>query len=247
MKEKTCTKCEEKKTISNFRRDRSRKDGFHPYCKSCQQQYRRKDPNNLVRIEGERRRHREYNLRQRGRLKDELTPSQKSTKHLKKYYRENPEAIELIRGNLTKDGEPRMSSYHLKWKNSVGEKYRSSLEVQFSELLIRNNIPYEYEVIFPLVNGKRKVVDFLIDKCLIVEVSGYAYKAWQDDFDSKMKLLMQSTDLQILVLTYDNKLKELTNNLFKKRDIYFDDIDNEKHILRGINFYRQIYKINKQL
>lgn len=57
---KECKICLEEKELTEFRRDRSRKDGFHPYCKPCQKVYRRKDPNNLIRIEGEKRRHQKY-------------------------------------------------------------------------------------------------------------------------------------------------------------------------------------------
>lgn len=39
--EKTCTKCDEKKCLGFFPRDKSTKDGFHPSCKSCRKAAKR--------------------------------------------------------------------------------------------------------------------------------------------------------------------------------------------------------------
>ena len=32
---KTCSICHRELTLENFRKDRTRKDGFHPWCKEC--------------------------------------------------------------------------------------------------------------------------------------------------------------------------------------------------------------------
>lgn len=39
---KICSRCGEDKDFSFFNKDASRKDGFHPYCKSCKQQENQK-------------------------------------------------------------------------------------------------------------------------------------------------------------------------------------------------------------
>jgi len=42
---KECVRCKDPKDESEFSRSRSRKDGLHPYCKSCVKEYR-DDPDN---------------------------------------------------------------------------------------------------------------------------------------------------------------------------------------------------------
>lgn len=39
MKTKTCTKCKETKQVSEFHKDKNRKDGLRPYCKECVRRY----------------------------------------------------------------------------------------------------------------------------------------------------------------------------------------------------------------
>lgn len=42
MKTKICTQCKKRKSIKEFNRDRTHKDGFHSRCKSCRLIWRRK-------------------------------------------------------------------------------------------------------------------------------------------------------------------------------------------------------------
>ena len=39
MKEKKCTGCDGIKSISNFHKNKSKKDGLSSYCKSCSKEY----------------------------------------------------------------------------------------------------------------------------------------------------------------------------------------------------------------
>ena len=58
---KTCSICHRELTLENFRKDRTRKDGFHPWCKECQRIKRKESRNNNeIAKEGERRRHKKY-------------------------------------------------------------------------------------------------------------------------------------------------------------------------------------------
>lgn len=234
--EKICTICKKSKDLSHFRKDRTRKDGYHPHCKECQKNYRRIGDSE-IRKEGERRRHKEYRDRKAGLLVNELSPSEKSSLSLKKYFLENPKVL--------KTKPVIVNNFKLNCINSKGELFRSQLEVKFSELLIKNNISYQYEVLFRLVNGRAKIVDFLIEDFLIVEISGYAFKDWQDNFIQKMRLLRQSTDLQILILTYARTYPKLLQDIWDGSiNMYFDRIDNENRIIRGIKFSKQIKTIN---
>jgi hypothetical protein len=44
---KRCTKCGEKKTLGEFRRDRSRKDGRYPQCRACEKEWRESNAERL--------------------------------------------------------------------------------------------------------------------------------------------------------------------------------------------------------
>lgn len=141
-----------------------------------------------------------------------------------------------------KEGRKVVNIYHrLKYKNLIGEKFRSTKEVEFSELLIKNNIKYIYEYPVKMINGRTKFVDFKIDD-LLIEISGYAHEKWKRGFDEKMKWLRKSVDNQILVISYDDKLEEINKNIIRgNSDIYsmgFSDVDNK--INQFINFVKMI-------
>lgn len=89
--------------------------------------------------------------------------------------------------------------------NKSGKKFRSSYEVIFSNFLEQNNIKYDYEHHFKMINGRVKIVDFIIDDKL-VEVTGYAYLKWQQDFDIKIALLHESyPDKNIVIICDEDK------------------------------------------
>ncbi len=133
-----------------------------------------------------------------------------------------------------------------KYKNSIGEKYRSSLEVIFSEFLIKNKIPYEYEKRFLMMNGRYKIIDFVLNDYIFVEVTGFAYKKWQDDFIDKMKILRNSTENPILILTYPKHLiTRKIKECYIKYDTFFESIYNEENILKKINMFFFMNYTNK--
>lgn len=92
--------------------------------------------------------------------------------------------------------------------NKSGKKFRSSYEVLFSEILEANNILYNYEHHYKLLNGKVKIVDFII-KDILVEVTGYAYAKWQQDFDIKINLLHKSYPNNPIVVICDKSKKDI--------------------------------------
>lgn len=94
----------------------------------------------------------------------------------------------------------------LKCLNSIGQRFRSKLEVSFSEFCIKNDIPYINEVIVNLIDGKRKIVDFVIYDSIIVEISGFVTPLWKSRFIEKMKILRQSVLNPILILSYNFNL-----------------------------------------
>jgi hypothetical protein len=137
IEEKNCFICKQTKSISEFRRDKSRRDGFHPYCKTCQLTYRRKDPNNLVRIEGERRRHRKYYYESTG--KETSLEYGRSTKgKIKaKQYSQSEKGIQSRKKsyvNIVESGY--LKRYHKeKYDNDVCFKIRHNLSGRVREAL----------------------------------------------------------------------------------------------------------------
>lgn len=129
-----------------------------------------------------------------------------------------------------------------KFINSIGEHFRSRLEVQLSELFIKNNIKYDYEIPVLMNNNHYKIIDFVVNNILI-EVTGYAYKSWQEDFNKKMLCLRESVDNQIIVLTYPENLSKIYT--ICSYDIYIGDINNNEKIISLINFCNNINKLKE--
>lgn len=137
-----------------------------------------------------------------------------------------------------------------KYINSIGEKFSSTLEVTFSEFLIKNNIEYTTEVKTPMINNKLKIVDFVING-VYVEVTGFAYQQWQTDFINKMQILRKSINNPILILTYDYIIKnEVTFSLLKQcsnLDVFFECINNEQGILKKLKLFSSMEYINSEI
>lgn len=135
------------------------------------------------------------------------------------------------------------------FKNSRGEKFRSRLEVNFSELLYKNNISFnyntDYEFPIQMVDGRFKMVDFKIGDVLI-EITGYAYRKWQEDFNEKIKTLRKSTDLPIIILTYSDKQKIIYQTAIDI-DMFTGDIQNTQDILEKLIFCQWLVNTRKEI
>lgn len=134
----------------------------------------------------------------------------------------------------------------LKYKNKFGENLRSNLEVIFSEFCREQNIPYEYERTVKLINGKRKIVDFVLYDRIFVEISGFAYKSWQDSFITAMDLLRKSVDNPILILAYQKNLdgEEPLIRKCSNIDIFIQAIENKVQTLKSIKLFKRILEHN---
>ncbi len=132
--------------------------------------------------------------------------------------------------------------------NSRGELFRSSWEVQFSEFLLKNKLDYEREIVIPLLGKRKKVVDFIIDRNILIEVTAVAHKKWQEDFFRKIQLLRKSIDYNCHIMIVTSEKNCHTPNLFHKEfNIYVCDKDNENGLLKTINFCRTLIYVNMQL
>ena len=93
--------------------------------------------------------------------------------------------------------------------NKTGKKFRSSYEVLFSDLLESKGIEYEYEHHYKLCNGKVKIVDFVVNGKL-VEITGYAYEKWKNDFDVKIQLLSKTyPEHPLIIISTKDRIEEL--------------------------------------
>lgn len=137
-------------------------------------------------------------------------------------------------------------SFKKKFYDDYGNYFRSTLESNFSNFLHKNGIEFEYEKEVKLLNGKRKIVDFVIDNKVYIEISGYAYRAWKDDFNLKVNYLRETLDSSkiIFILTYSKNLTEMyLANLGD--NIFVGSIEDEIQILKTLNFINSIIYINE--
>lgn len=134
-----------------------------------------------------------------------------------------PELLERRRQHLLSRKIPISYMKGRKIPDKYGNFFRSTLEAEFSNFLHKNNINFDYEVPVKMNNGHKKIVDFVIDKKIFIEISGYAWDKWQKDFNNKMKIFDDSRDKYnsiIYILTYPDRLKLLKSCLFdSKKDL----------------------------
>lgn len=172
-------------------------------------------------------------------LAKQIEVRKKISEGVKKSY--TPELLEKRRNSFFKKN---INTYNFKYVTKNGEKCRSKLELNFLNYLYDNNIKYKTEVPIKMKNGKLKIVDIVIDDVLI-EISGYAYKQWQIDFNNKIKCLQKSFENPLIIIVPDDKydycFKELWyTNLFVKKYSEFDEI------LKTIKLCQLITSFNKQ-
>jgi hypothetical protein len=124
----------------------------------------------------------------------------------------------------------------LKYVNTINEKYRSKLEVFFSELMLKHNLKYTYEGKsnrFLMSDGRVKVVDFIVnDK--IIEITGFAYKKWQDDFIKKIINLNECVKKPIIIITYNKYVEYLCGILYNYKNMKVINIENIEEIIKTI-------------
>lgn len=113
-------------------------------------------------------------------------------------------AKQMIEGNIDGFASRRIPDIQ-------GNLYRSSLEADFSNFLITNNIDFQYEVSYKFIPNDKyfyKLVDFVVDDVLI-EITGVAFDSWLQETIDKIRLLEASVSNRIIVLTYVDKLDSL--------------------------------------
>jgi len=167
---------------------------------------------------------------------------------VKQSYINDPSLLKLRSENILSRMDTMMKSlYSCTCINSNGEKFRSKLEVEFSEILIKHNINYKYEKTLKLINKRNKYIDFVIDDFIYIEITGFAYTKWKEDFKKSMRLVRKSckyTD-HLLFISYP----ENYHKLFKlaaecEINTYTSSIDDHERILNIIEMCRSCNQIN---
>ena len=96
---KTCKRCSSKKMLALFSKDKTRSDGFQPYCKQCvatyKKQYAKKNADKLKEYHKEYRENNRDSLRQYH--KGWLENGGRETRHT--YRQENKELIKVLKSN----------------------------------------------------------------------------------------------------------------------------------------------------
>lgn len=115
---KKCNKCKIEKPLSEFSKDKNRKDGLQPRCKSCNREYREQNRERIREAD------REYRERNRERIREaEREWYQNNREHKIEYIngwrQNNPEKVKTYkatrrirkRGNLTEVGLQQSAEY----------------------------------------------------------------------------------------------------------------------------------------
>ena len=133
MKTKICTKCGEEKIITEFQKDKSKKDGFRPDCKTCRKKYVKIYYNKFKdKISEQRKKVRQEN-------------PEKFAKREKEYRLKNPEKVKLRRKKYYEDNKEKHSEYFIKKRNEsevfkLKDNIRRRINHFFkNKLLTKNN------------------------------------------------------------------------------------------------------------
>jgi hypothetical protein len=91
MTKKKCSKCQIEKEINEFRKDKTKSDGYYSSCKKCKLEYRRENKD-MVNLSAKK-------LRESNKLKDPDKFYSDNNKRVKRYYEKNKEKIKLKQQN----------------------------------------------------------------------------------------------------------------------------------------------------
>jgi hypothetical protein len=122
MKRKKCSKCQVEKEIVNFRKDKTKPDGYYSSCKECKLEYMR---NNKERVNLSAKKLRDLN-----RLKNPEKFYSDNNKRGKRYTQKNKEKIKLKRQNIDYRLRSNLRSRILNFLKSVNiKKTNKTLEI----------------------------------------------------------------------------------------------------------------------
>jgi len=138
------------------------------------------------------------------------------------------------------------TGYSFKYKNSIGETFRSTYEVKVSEYLISKKIKYKTEVPILMKNNRYKIVDFVINNNIFIEVTGYANKSWKEQFNMKINELRKSCNNIIIIISTKDKFNELFKNI-SNENVFIEELYNLDKLDKTISLANNIIRSNEIL
>lgn len=170
MIKKVCSKCHVEKDISEFRKDRTKKDGYYSSCKECKLIYRRENKI-LVNLAAKK-------LRNSSKMKDPEKFYEKNyIRHLR-YYNNNKENILKRR------------------KDNIVCKLRNSVRARIRQILKIKNISKTCET-FEIIGCSPKFLKSHLEKqfCLGMTWDNYGFYGWHIDHITPLSQASNKEDL----------------------------------------------------
>lgn len=148
---KTCSKCKEKKKISSFCIDKTKKGGRHTICKCCRKKYDAQPWRKNYKIDyNKKQTTKEQNKKWYKENKEEILQRQKEyylnnqnlIKEKARKRRQNPEVKEYHKKYIKEyDKKPEAKEYKKQWKQNNPEKLRAQSARRIAR---KNNVPGEF-------------------------------------------------------------------------------------------------------
>ncbi len=162
-----------------------------------------------------------------------------------------PEVREKILTSMQKNFGGKLgnkASSSKRYKTKDGTLVRSGFELQIYNLLLENQIPFEYEVKVRLIDGSFKLVDFKI-RSTYLEVTGAAWPSWQKQFRHKLRLLKKSIseESHIIIVATRQKVKQHNANpLFFTHgtNFWIRELENPDYLLKTIKWCLAMDSLN---
>ena len=163
-----------------------------------------------------------------------------STQKLRDFYKNNPDA-------MTKRTLNRNDHNNFWVKNDAGESFRSTWEIVIDDFLKKQSFVYTREVPIKLIDGKTKIVDFLIeDPCgkIIIEVSGFSLAAYPEYTLNRFETLRKSVAYPLIIITTLDLITKVYKSDILPENLAYTCFKDEVRLFNAINFYQNINFVN---
>jgi hypothetical protein len=199
MENKKCSSCCEVKSVTEFHKNKKKKDGYHNQCKKCRHEYNLKNSENK----------KEYNKVYYGYNKEKINKVSgkyrennkvRISELNKKYQKENKEKIKLNRLDWKEKNKSKIKEYQKIWRNenkeyilNYSKKYRNEYRGKINEYF---NIKYKNDPIFKLKQNIRNRIRETIKqngftkKSKTYQILGCSFEQFKLHLESKFELWM---------------------------------------------------------
>lgn len=167
---------------------------------------------------------------------------EKRSEGVKRSYK-NPELIKQRRERMiSRIRSANHPMWYYVYNEERGEGYQSRLEESFAKLLQKYSFEYIKDYPLALSSTQTKLIDFmLVQKEYFIEISGFAFPRWQNDFIDKMKKVFEVLkNKRVIIFTYPEKLETL-----KERSKEFQLNSNKLSLLSTEEFESFLLEENK--